>query len=455
MLVANRGEIAMRVIRAARELGIQTVLAASEADLDTLPARYADRTVCIGPAPAGDSYLRVQTIIAAAVGSGADAIHPGYGFLSESALLAAACEAASIAFIGPTAEQVRVVGDKLRARAIAEAAGVPTTPGGAVESLEQARRLAAEVGYPVLLKAVGGGGGRGMKRVGQPAELAEMLTLAASEARAAFSDPRVYLERFVACGRHIEVQVLGDGESVVHLGERDCSIQRRYQKVVEEACAVALPFAAREALRAAAVRFAESLRYRGAGTVEFLYDAARGDFSFLEMNARIQVEHPVTEAVTGVDLVRAQIAVAEGLPLGFDQASVSFDGHAIECRINAEDPARDFLPNTGTIATAVFPSGPGIRVDTYVESGTRISPFYDSLVAKIIAHAPTRQQCLVRMRHALKGCFIDGVVTNLALHAAIFEDPEFEAGAVTTGYLQRFVSARHGLVPREDVPSLR
>ncbi len=445
----------MRVIRAARGLGIETVLAASQADLGSLPARYADRTVCIGPARAAQSYLRVDAIVAAARGTGCDAVHPGYGFLSENAALVEACDAAALTFIGPTAEQVRDVGDKLRARAIAMRAEVPINPGGAVDSPEEARSLAKSIGYPVLLKAVAGGGGRGMKRIDAPGQLAELWTLAGAEARAAFGDARLYLERFVANGRHIEVQLLGDGERVVHFGERDCSVQRRYQKLVEEACAVDLPEAPRDAIRAAAVRFAQSLRYRGAGTVEFLYDADRADFYFLEMNARIQVEHPVTEAVTGVDLVAAQIAVAGGAPLPFVQDRIAFGGHAIECRINAEDPDNDFRPNAGTISTAAFPAGPGIRVDTYVESGTRVPPYYDSLIAKIVAHGATRAQALTRMRLALAQCRIDGVATNLAVQATLMADPEFAAGPVTTSFFGRFIAARRDAAPLEEaVPSL-
>ena len=443
LLVANRGEIAMRVIRAARALGIETVLAASEADRHALPARYADRTICIGPARASESYLRVDTIVAAALGVGADAIHPGYGFLSENAALADACDAAGITFVGPTAAQVRAVGDKLRARELAQAADVPTTPGGAIDSYESARTLAERVGYPVLIKAVGGGGGRGMKRVDEPAHLDAAMTLALAEAQAAFGDARLYLERFVANGRHIEVQVVGDGRNVVHLGDRDCSIQRRYQKLLEEACAFDVPVATRDAMRAAAVRFAERLQYRGAGTIEFLYDSDRGDFSFLEMNARIQVEHPVTEAVTGIDLVGLQIAVAGGAELPFSQADIAFDGHALECRINAEDPANGFRPAAGTIATAVFPTGPGIRVETYVESGSRVPPYYDSLIAKIIAHAPSRPAAIERMRVALRQTRIDGIATNLAFHSSILDDDAFRSGAVTTAYLQKESVSSH------------
>jgi acetyl-CoA carboxylase biotin carboxylase subunit len=443
LLVANRGEIAMRVIRAARALGIETVLAASEADRHALPARYADRTICIGPARASESYLRVDTIVAAALGVGADAIHPGYGFLSENAALADACDAAGITFVGPTAAQVRAVGDKLRARELAQAADVPTTPGGKIESYEGARELAERVGYPVLIKAVGGGGGRGMKRVDEPAHLDAAMTLALAEAQAAFGDARLYLERFVANGRHIEVQVVGDGRNVVHLGDRDCSIQRRYQKLLEEACAFDVAATTRDAMRAAAVRFAEKLDYRGAGTVEFLYDADRGDFSFLEMNARIQVEHPVTEAVTGIDLVGLQLAVAGGAELPFSQADVAFDGHALECRINAEDPANGFRPAAGTIMTAAFPTGPGIRVETYIESGSRVPPYYDSLIAKIVAHAPTRPAAIERMRVALEQTRIDGIATNVALHASILENDAFRNGAVTTAYLQKESVSSH------------
>ncbi len=450
ILIANRGEIAMRIIRAARALEIETVLAMSEADRGGLPARYADRALCIGAARANESYLRVETIVEAALRSGADAVHPGYGFLSENAGLALACDANGLIFIGPTAGQVHDVGDKLRARAIAEQAGVPTAPGGPIDDVAGAFALARDVGYPVLIKAVGGGGGRGMKRVDGPDELEGQFTLAVAEAGASFGDARVYLERFVAQGRHIEVQVLGDGERIVHLGERDCSIQRRYQKLVEEACAVDLPSEVCDSMRAAAVRFAERLAYRGVGTVEFLYDAERNDYFFLEMNARIQVEHPVTEAVTGIDLVLAQIAVAQGAALPLAQNDIVFTGHAIECRVNAEDIDADFRPNAGTIATAAFPAGPGVRVDTYVESGARVPPYYDSLIAKIIVHAPTRAQAIARMREALKQCRIDGIKTNLGLHAAIMSDAQFARGAVNTEFFRRFNDARQAAAKTLD-----
>jgi len=358
ILVANRGEIALRVIRTCERLGIETVLAASKVDLDSAPARRATRTVCIGPASAAQSYLSVPTIVQAALGSGCDAIHPGYGFLSERAELARLCEQEGVTFIGPAAQQIEAVGDKLRARAEAQAAGVPVVPGGPAAALAEAVKLGREIGAPLLVKAVGGGGGRGMKRVDDLDRLAEVLALASAEAEAAFGDGRVYLERFVGRGRHVELQVLGDGDGrVIHLGERDCSVQRRYQKLIEETPAPGLPRKLLDDLRQAGVRFAEHLSYRGAGTVEFLVDAERGAFYFLEMNARIQVEHPVTEAVSGIDLVEQQIRIAEGQGLALRQEDVRLGSAAIECRINAEDPARDFAPSPGVVRQAVWPSG--------------------------------------------------------------------------------------------------
>jgi acetyl-CoA carboxylase biotin carboxylase subunit len=438
VLIANRGEIALRVIRACRALGLQTVLAVSEADRDSLPARYADRVVCIGPARAADSYLRIDTLVQAALGTGADAVHPGYGFLSERAAFARRCEDAGITFIGPTAAQIDAVGDKLRARAAAEAADVPVVPGGALHDNTAAGALAARIGAPLLVKAVGGGGGRGMKRVDRLEDLPVALDMAAGEAGAAFGDARVYLERYVERGRHVEVQLLGDGRgNVIHLGERDCSVQRRYQKLIEESPAPALHPALRVALHAAAVRFAARLQYRGAGTVEFLVDAARGEFYFLEMNARIQVEHPVTEEVTGLDLVAAQIRIADGGELPRAQAAVRFDGCAIECRINAEDPARDFLPSPGRITRAEWPQGEGIRVDTHIAAGSSVPPYYDSLLGKIIAHGATRAAARTRLAAALAATRIEGVHTNLAFQAALLEDPEFMRGGVDTGFLAR------------------
>ncbi len=446
ILIANRGEIAIRVIRTCRTLGIETVLAASETDLDSLPARLADRTVCIGPGQPAESYLKVGTIVQAALSVKADAIHPGYGFLSERPELARMCEQEGVTFIGPTAAQIEAVGDKLRARAEAESAGVPTAPGGAVENLNEAMVLGREIGPPLLIKAVGGGGGRGMKRVDRMEDLPTAMDMAAAEAGAAFGDTRVYLERFVARGRHVEVQVLGDGEGrVVHLGERDCSIQRRYQKLIEETPAPGLSadFCAR--IHQAAVQFTQGLLYRGAGTVEFLVDVDRHAFYFLEMNARIQVEHPITEAVSKVDIVAEQIAIADGKGLRLQQKEIHRVGCAIECRINAEDPAHDFYPSPGTVQAAAWPSGEGVRVDTHIFSGARVPPFYDSLMAKIIVHAADRPAALDKMRRALAETRIQGVATNLAFHSDVLADPEFEKGGVDTGYLPRFLDRRRSV----------
>ena len=440
ILIANRGEIAVRILRTCRMLGIETVLAASEPDMDSLPARLADRTICIGPARPADSYLRVDTIVQAALGVKADAIHPGYGFLSERPALARVCEQEGVTFLGPTAAQIEAVGDKLRARAEAEAAGVPTAPGGAVEDEREAMVLGREIGPPLLIKAVGGGGGRGMKRVDRLEDLPAAMHMAAAEAGSAFGDARVYLERFVARGRHVEVQILGDGNGhVVHLGERDCSIQRRYQKLIEETPAPGLPADFRARIHEAAVQFTARLGYRSAGTVEFLVDLERGAFYFLEMNARIQVEHPITEAVTGVDLVAEQIAIADARGLRLKQENVNSSGCAIECRINAEDPARDFHPSPGTVRSAVWPAGEGVRVDTHIVSGARIPPFYDSLMGKIIVHAADRPTALERMRRALSSTHIERVSTNLAFHSDVLADREFQRGGVDTSYVPRFL----------------
>lgn len=436
ILIANRGEIAVRIIRTCRALGIETVLAASQADLDSLPAQQASRTVCIGPPRPMESYLQIETIVQAALGVGADAIHPGYGFLSERAALARLAEEAGIVFIGPTAEQIEAVGDKLRARSHAEAADVPVVPGGPVEAPREADALARKIGVPLLVKAVGGGGGRGMKRVDRLEDLPGALELAASEAGAAFGDARVYLERYVTRGRHVEVQVLGDGAGhVIHLGERDCSVQRRYQKLIEETPAPGLRTPLRERLHAAGVRFAQRLHYRGAGTVEFLVDTERDAFYFLEMNARIQVEHPVTEAVTGIDLVAEQIAVAEGGRLRLAQQEVQFRGCALECRVNAEDPTRDFRPAPGRVTRASWPTAEGVRVDTHIGTASWIAPFYDSLMAKIIAWGPDRAAALTRLREAIAATRVEGVATNLAFHTRVLADPPFTAGGVDTNYV--------------------
>ena len=463
VLIANRGEIAVRVLRTCQRLGIETVLAVSDADTDAVPARLADKTIRIGPASPAESYLNVEAVVAAAVAAQADAIHPGYGFLSENPRLARACEAAGIVFIGPGADVLEATGDKLAARDHAVAAGLPVLPGGlastgdaragAADAAElsgvayaaglagaaDAAGLAGRIGYPVLVKAAGGGGGRGLRVVRDPGELAGAVAVASAEAQAAFSDPRVYLERYVSPARHVEVQVLGDGENVIHLGDRDCSVQRRYAKLIEEAPAPRLGETLRVGLRAAAVALGLHLKYQGLGTVEFLVDAERSEFWFLEVNARIQVEHPVTEAVTGLDLVAEQIAVAEGRGLRLSQASVRLDGHAIECRINAEDPAAAFRPSPGTVTSAVFPAGPGIRVDTHIQAGSTVPPQYDSLLAKLVATGASRAEALAGLRDALARCEIGGVATTLPLHAALTADQEFAAGGVGTDFLPRWL----------------
>jgi acetyl-CoA carboxylase, biotin carboxylase subunit len=436
ILIANRGEIAVRIVRTCQRLGIETVLACSDADLDSLPARLADAVVRIGPAAPAGSYLSVPAVVGAAVAAGADAVHPGYGFLSENPRLARACAAAGLTFIGPEPEQLDAVGDKLLARRHAVAAGLPVAPGGAVETEAEAADLAAAIGWPVLVKAVGGGGGRGLRPVHDPAQLGPAVAEAMAEAAAAFGDPRVYLERYVQPGRHVEVQLLGDGERVVHLGDRDCSVQRRYQKLVEEAPAPLVADALAARLRQAAVAFGEHLHYRGLGTVEFLLDPERDACYFLEMNARIQVEHPVTEAVTGLDLVAEQIWIAEGNPLRVSQDGVTLTGHAIECRITAEDPDDGFRPSPGTIAAASFPAGMNIRVDTHVQAGSPVPPWYDSLLAKLIVWGRDRPEAVARMRGALARCQIDGVATTLPLLARLMSSAEFGRGGIGTGYLE-------------------
>lgn len=450
ILIANRGEIAVRIIRTCRRLGIETILAASEADRDSVPARLADRAICIGPARSSESYLNVHAVVQAALSVRADAIHPGYGFLSERAALATACEERGITFIGPTPEQIESVGDKLRARREAQASDVPVIPGGTVGSHAEAMALARHIGLPILVKAVGGGGGRGMKRVERLEDLPHAIQLAESEAGAAFGDARVYIERFVTRGRHVEVQVLGDGHGgVIHLGERDCSVQRRYQKLIEESPAPGLPACFARRLHEAAIRFAARMAYRGAGTVEFLVDFERDAFHFLEMNARIQVEHPVTEAVTGIDLVAEQIAVAAGEGLRLRQADIRPRGCAIECRVNAEDPARDFQPSPGRVSAVSWPAGDGIRVDTHVEAGARIPPFYDSLLGKIIAHGEDRDAALERMWQAIAATRVRGVATNLPLHSTVLAHREFQAGGVDTGFLARLLESAPILVEAE------
>ena len=435
IFIANRGEIAVRVIRTARALGIETVLGVSEADRASLGAQLATRTVCLGPSPANQSYLSVGTVVEAAKGTGCDAIHPGYGFLSENRDLAAACAEEGLIFIGPTPENLDAVGDKLTARRHAEAAGVPLVPGGTVETTDEAATIAEKIGFPLLIKAVSGGGGKGMKRVDAAADLATQLDLAMSEAAAAFGDSRVYLERYVTVGRHVEVQILSDGDTVLHAGERDCSIQRRYQKVIEEAPAPSLPKDLRARIHEAALRFAHHIGYRSLGTVEFLVDVDRQEFYFLEMNARVQVEHPVTEEITGLDLIAQQIAIAEGHRLKLSQDDIRFAGHAIECRLNAEDIRNEFMPSPGRVSLAWFPSMPGLRVDTHMCAGAMIPPFYDSMIAKLIAWGPDRATAIDRMQTALRVVVLDGVKTNSDLHRAVMADSTFAEGGVDTTYL--------------------
>ncbi len=442
LLIANRGEIAARVIRTCTRLGIESVLAASDADVESLPARLADRVVRLGPAPAAQSYLDPDAVVRAAVAVGADAVHPGYGFLSENPSLARACAAAGIVFVGPAPESLEAVGDKLKARGHALAAGLPVVPGGEAADLVGAQAVAAEVGYPLLVKAVGGGGGRGMKLVRNPVDLAHTLDLAVSEAAAAFGDPRVYLERFVSTGRHVEVQILGDGSSAVALGDRDCSVQRRYQKLFEEAPAPLLSDGLRAGMAEAALKLAAHLGYRGLGTVELLVDRERDTFYFLEMNARIQVEHPVTEMITGLDLVAEQLAVAEGQPLRVRQEEVVLTGHAVECRINAEDWMHGFRPSPGRIDRVVLPVGDGLRVDTHVQGGSVVPPFYDSLLAKLIVHGTDRADALARARAALDMLRIEGVTTTVPVHQALLADAEFVAGGVDTAFFERFLEAQ-------------
>ncbi len=447
ILVANRGEIAVRIIRAARALGIATAQVMSEADHDMLAVRLADEAVEIGPAHAAKSYLRADAIIAAAKAVGADAVHPGYGFLSENAAFAEAVAQAGLIFIGPDAETIRRMGDKATARAIAAEAGTPTVPGsaGRIDDAGEAARLAWEIGYPVMIKASAGGGGRGIRVAQDAVELARLIPQAQAEAQAAFGDGGLYLERFIAAARHIEVQVLGDGTDAIHLYERECSVQRRRQKVWEEAPAAYLDTQTREALCASAVRLARFVGYRGAGTLEYLYDEPTRSFFFIEMNTRIQVEHPITEMITGIDLVQAMIRIAGGEPLGIAQDQVRLHGHAIECRINAEDPARNFRPSPGTITELVVPEGPDIRFDTGVYAGYTVPPFYDSLVGKLIVHADTREAALRQMRVALAGLRIDGIATTIPLHAALVRDPEMAAHRVHTRWLEKWLETAPNL----------
>jgi acetyl-CoA carboxylase biotin carboxylase subunit len=442
LLIANRGEIALRILRTCERLGIETVLAASDADLDSPAARRADHVVRLGPAAPAQSYLSVEAVVQAALRAKATAVHPGYGFLAENPALALACERAGLVFVGPSPQHLATLGDKLAARAAALAAGLPVLAGGEVDSAAAAEAMLAETGLPVLVKAVGGGGGRGMRLVSEPGELAHALELSMAEAGGAFGNSRVYLERYVASARHVEVQILGDGERVVHLGERDCSVQRRYQKLIEEAPAPRLAEHLRDEMHEAAVRLGHYLGYRGLGTVELLVDVEAERFSFLEVNPRVQVEHPVTEQVTGLDLIAEQLAVADGRPLALAQDDVVVCGHAIECRINAEDPDRDFAPGPGRVTRFVAPVGEGIRVDAAVQAGTSVPPYYDSLVAKLIASGPTRAVALERLAAGLDRFVVEGVPTTIPLHSRLLGEPELKQGGVEVNWLEQVLGRR-------------
>ena len=438
LLVANRGEIAVRVIRACQALGVETVAAVSEADRDSLAAHLATRAVCIGPAPSRESYLRPETLVAAALGTGCEAVHPGYGFLSERAAFARMVRDAKLAFVGPSPEAIEAMGDKISAVRLATEAGVARVPGtDRIDSPEVARREAARIGYPVLLKASAGGGGRGMRVVREEDGIEPAMKAASAEALAAFGDGTLYMEKFIERARHIEIQVIGDRHgNVVHLGERDCSTQRRHQKLIEEAPSPAIDDAMRAELADAAVRLAKRVSYEGAGTVEFVYDEDGRRAYFLEMNTRIQVEHPVTEMVTGRDLVAEQIRVAAGAPLSFAQHEVAMRGHAIECRINAEDASRGFAPGPGDIAHWHLPEDEGLRVDTHCFAGYRVPPFYDSLLAKVIAWGPDRGAALARMATALEASRIEGVPTTVPFHREVLAHDDFRAARVTTRWVE-------------------
>jgi acetyl-CoA carboxylase, biotin carboxylase subunit len=441
ILIANRGEVALRIIYAYKELGIKTVAVYSEADENSLHVKFADEDVCIGPARSADSYLNVPAVISAAEVTGADAIHPGYGFLSESAYLAEVCAACHIKFIGPDPQVIRLMGDKARARRVMKKAGVPILPGsdGPLDNEEKALKLAKDIGYPVIVKATAGGGGRGMRVVRAPAELSHAVKTAQREAEAAFGVADVYIEKYVESPRHIEFQILGDHYgSVIHLGERECSIQRRHQKLVEESPSPALSDKMRKRMGAIVIDAAKAVQYTNAGTFEFLMDSD-GRFYFMEANTRLQVEHPVTEFVTSVDIVKEQIRIAAGERLAFKQSDVTFTGHSIECRVNAEDP-ETFVPSPGVIHVFSVPGGPGVRVDTFAHSDCTISPYYDSLIAKIIVHGRDRQEAIARMKRTLEMSVVEGIKTTIPLHLRILNDPEFVAGKLNTSFMERFLA---------------
>ena len=440
LLIANRGEIALRIHRACHEMGIKTVAVHSTADADAMHVRLADEAICIGPPAAADSYLNIANIISAAEISGADAIHPGYGFLSENARFAEIVELHDLLFVGPKPEHIRTMGDKVEAKRTAGALGLPLVPGsaGAVSDLVEAQEIALDIGYPVIIKAASGGGGRGMKVCLAPDQLETLMSQAGSEAKAAFGDATVYLEKYLGNPRHIEFQVFGDGKgNAIHLGERDCSLQRRHQKVLEEAPSPVLGAEERDRMGGIVAKAMADMGYRGAGTIEFLWEA--GEFYFIEMNTRLQVEHPVTEMITGIDLVREQIKIAEGEPLSCRQEDIQFRGHAIECRINAEDP-RTFAPSPGVVMQFHAPGGMHVRVDSGLYAGYKVPPYYDSMIAKLIVYGTTRDRCIARLRRALEEFVIEGPTTTIPLHRALIEDPEFRDGAYTIKWLEEWLA---------------
>ncbi len=439
ILIANRGEIALRILRACKELGIATVAVHSTADADAMHVKLADETVCIGPPPARESYLNIPNLLTACEITGADAVHPGYGFLAENARFAEILRDHKVGFIGPTPEHIRIMGDKIEAKRTAKRLGIPVVPGseGGVSSDDEARKIAKEIGFPVLIKAAAGGGGRGMKVAHTELDLPVALSTARSEAKAAFGDDAVYIEKYLGQPRHIEIQVLGDGKGgAVHLGERDCSLQRRHQKVLEESPSPALNAAQRKKIGDICAQAMRELKYLGAGTIEFLYE--NGEFYFIEMNTRIQVEHPVTEMITGIDLVNEQIRIAAGGAIGFKQEDIEFEGHAIECRVNAENPAT-FRPSPGRINSYHAPGGLGVRVDSAVYQGYSIPPYYDSLVGKLIVHGKTRNECLMRLRRALDEFVVDGIETTLPLFRMLVRNSDIANGHYDIHWLERFL----------------
>lgn len=443
ILIANRGEIALRVIRACRELNIKTVAVYSAADASSLHVRFADEAVCIGPAPSSESYLNIPAIISAAEITDVEAIHPGYGFLSENAHFAEICESCNITFIGPSPDSIRMMGDKIQAKETVKKIGVPLTPGGkgVIKNQQEALKVAKEIKYPVIIKAAAGGGGKGMRVCHNDVTLTSSFNIAQKEAEANFGNPDVYIEKYITDPRHVEFQILADNYgNIIHLGERDCSIQRRHQKLLEESPSPALNASLRKKMGEAAVKAAKACNYRGVGTIEFLLNS-NGEFYFMEMNTRIQVEHPVTEMVTGIDLIKEQIKVAAGERLKIKQDDVKINGAAIECRINAEDPRNNFMPSPGKIEQLNLPGGPGVRVDTHIYQGYSIPPFYDSMVAKLIVHDKTRDDAIRKMRRALEEFYVSPIKTTIGLHGEILSHPLFVEGKVSTHFLEKMVKS--------------